>query len=248
MGIIVQKFGGTSVASQEGRRQVCERIMQATSNGNQVVAVVSAMGRQGAPYATDTLLDLLRLECPLASARELDMVFVCGEMISATVVAANLQQLGHKAIALTGAQAGIVTDDSFGDAQILEVSTVKLRSYLDEKYIVVVAGCQGVTPDGHITTLGRGGSDITACALGVYLDAERVDIYTDVEGIMTADPRVCPDAELITEITHEACYSMAAQGAKVIHPRAVEIASARLKLPVRVRSTFTGRLGTLIIS
>lgn len=246
MKIIVQKYGGTSVATAESREIVYNKILKAKEDGYAVVVVISAMGRRGAPYATDTLLDLIRIDCPEANQRELDLIFTCGEIISGTLITANLQQRGHAAIYLTGQQTGILTSAKHGDARILQVNTERIKELLNKNYIVVVAGGQGATADGVITTLGRGGSDTTGCALGAALDAEEIQIYTDVEGILTTDPRMVKDARLIPEISYENCCEMAYQGAKVMHPRAVEIASQKPNAKLFVRSVFSDLPGTLI--
>ena len=246
MKILVQKFGGTSVATPESRELVYRKIEKAKAQGYSVVAVISAMGRKGAPYATDTLLDLVRLDCPGTAGRELDLIFGCGEIISGVVVTANLQRRGHAATYLTGGQAGIITTGDDGDGRIIEIRTGRIRGLLEQGHIVVVAGGQGATVDGEVTTLGRGGSDTTGTALGVALDAEAIEIYTDVTGVMTADPRVVPEAALLRQITYGDCCQMAYQGAKVMHPRAVEIASRKPNIPLWVRSTFSDDPGTLI--
>lgn len=246
MQLIVQKFGGTSVATPEARELVYKRIINAKKAGNAVVAVVSAMGRRGAPYATDTLLDLMQPECPLAREREQTLLQFCGEIIAGSLVTANLQQRGFSATYLTGQQAGIITTDDFDEAEILRVKTGRLHSLLQAGEIVIVAGGQGATADGEITSLGRGGSDITACALGVALDAGRMEIYSDVEGIMTADPRLVSDAKTLNRISHAECHQLALHGAKVMHPRAVAIAATKPSIPLWVRSVFSQNLGTLI--
>lgn len=188
MQLIVQKYGGTSVATPEARELVYERIISAKKSGNAVIAVISAMGRRGAPYATDTLLDLVQPACPQAREREQTLMQFCGEIIAGSLITANLQQRGFPATYLTGQQAGLMTTADYDEAEILRVETGRLRSLLLAGEIVIAAGGQGATPEGEITSLGRGGSDITACALGVALDADRIEIYSDVEGIMTADP------------------------------------------------------------
>lgn len=246
MKIIVQKYGGTSVATAESREHVYRKILKAKETGYAVVVVISAMGRKGSPYATDTLLDLIRLDCPEANQREQDLIFSCGEIISGTLITVNLQHMGHSAMYLTGQQAGILTSAEYGDARILQVNTEKIKELLNQNYIVVVAGGQGATADGSITALGRGGSDTTACALGTALDAEEIQIYTDVEGMLTTDPRIVKEAMLISEISYENCCEMAYQGAKVMHPRAVEIASQKPNTKLYVRSVFSDSLGTLI--
>lgn len=246
MKILVQKFGGTSVASEESREHVYNKIINAAEQGYSVVVVVSAMGRSGDPYATDTLLNLIKKDYPFASKRELDVIFSCGENISGSIIAANLQKRGYKSCYLSGAQAGIITDNNHLDARIIRVENEKIRELLSEKNIVVVGGSQGISESGDVTTLGRGGSDTTGCALGVALDAEEIDIFTDVEGIMTADPRKVKNAVLLNEISYEDCCNMANKGAKVIHPRAVEVAMTKDNIKLYVKSTFSSHPGTLI--
>ena len=245
MRIIVQKFGGSSVASAIQRQRVCERIIEAIQSGFSPVVVVSAMGRAGDPYATDTLLGLAREVFLDVPKKELDLIMSCGEIISSAVLAANLMHLGYEAVVFTGREAGIITDSNFGDARIIRVIPTKIIDQLKKNQIVIVTGFQGVTETGEITTLGRGGSDTTACALGVALGVEVIDIFTDVEGIMTADPRIVEDARLLDSVTYYEICHLAQQGAKVIHPRAVEIAM-QSSVPVRVRSTFLESPGTLV--
>lgn len=245
MRIVVQKFGGTSVATPAAREQVVSRVLQAKKEGLDPVVVVSAIGRKGDPYATDTLLGLLGEAGPDVPKRERDLLLSCGEIITCTILAALLTHSGQPAWALTGGQAGIVTDDCYGDARILQVRPEPLLKILQEGYIPVVAGFQGATPDGEITTLGRGGSDTTASALGAALGAEAVEIFTDVEGVMTADPRIVDEAHTLDVVTYQEVTQMAYQGAKVIHPRAVEIAM-QYNIPLRVRSTFSDAPGTLV--
>lgn len=248
MKIIVQKFGGTSVASEEARVAVKDKVQQAIRHGSAPVVVVSAMGRKGAPYATDTLIGVLKEANISASARELDMLMCCGEMISACVMAATLQKYGINAMALTGGQAGIITDSQFGMARIKNIKTAYLMRLLESGIIPVVCGFQGMTENNFkFTTLGRGGSDTTAAALGAALSADSVEIYTDVEGIMTADPRLVKDANILERISYAEVCQMAYNGAKVIHPRAVEIAMSS-SIPMYVKSTFSDAPGTLITS
>jgi aspartate kinase len=244
MGIIVQKFGGTSVASYEARAAAIEHIETALAQGYQVVVVVSAMGRKGDPYATDTLLSLIP-DTQTTTKRDLDILMSCGEAISAVVFASQLRAKGHEVTVMTGGHAGIVTNDQFGNARILDIHPQRILSELNAGKIVVVMGFQGVSESGDITTLGRGGSDTTATALGVALSAEYVDIFTDVEGIMTADPRIVDDAKRLDRVTYTEICNLAYQGAKVIHPRAVEIAMQR-NIPIRVRSTMSKDEGTLV--
>lgn len=245
MRIIVQKFGGTSVASPEGREKALAKIIKAKEDGFSVVVVVSAMGRSGDPYATDTLINLVKTLGAPVNPREMDLLISCGEIISTVVMAQTLEKAGHSAVALSGGQAGIVTDQNFGEAQIMAINPENILRRLGEGNIVIVAGFQGRTADGDITTLGRGGSDTTATALGSALDAELVEIYTDVDGVMTVDPRIIPEAKILRELTYQEICEMANNGAKVVHPRAVAIARDK-KVPVKVKSTFTEDGGTLI--
>ena len=245
MRVIVQKFGGTSVAKPEGREQVVKKVREAINQGYGVVVVVSAMGRAGDPYATDTLIGLARGVLKHVKPRELDLLMSCGENISTVVMVQTLKANGIEAKAFTGGQAGIITDHNFNNARIVEIKPDNLFRCLEEGKVAVVAGFQGITADGEVTTLGRGGSDTTGAALGVALKAEVVEIYTDVDGIMTADPRLVPQAKPLAEMTYSEVCEMAHLGAKVVHPRAVEIAMEG-RVPLRIRSTFSDSLGTLI--
>lgn len=248
MKIIVQKFGGTSVATAEARVAVKNKVQQAIRNGYSPVVVVSAMGRKGAPYATDTLIGVLREANISVNAREMDVMMCCGEIISSCVMAATLQSYGINAMALTGGQAGIITDSQFGAARIKNINTTNLQHLLESGIIPVVCGFQGVTETNQkFTTLGRGGSDTTGAALGAALKADFVEIYTDVEGIMTADPRIVKQANILDTVSYAEVCQMANNGAKVIHPRAVEIAM-RHNIPMYVKSTFSDAPGTLITS
>ena len=245
MRILVQKFGGTSVATAERRASVASKVSEAVHSGYSPVIVVSAIGRSGDPYATDTFLSMVKGICPDLPKRELDLLMSCGEVISGTILVSTLNSLGIEAVLFTGGQAGIITDQEFGDARIVRVEPGRILEQLAKGKVVVVTGFQGTTEDGQITTLGRGGSDTTASALGVALDAEAIDIYTDVEGIMTADPRIVEDARTIDTVTYNEICQMAYQGAKVIHPRSVEIAMQR-NIPLRIKSTFLDAPGTLV--
>lgn len=245
MRIIVQKFGGTSVATHEGRSQVAVKVKEALDLGLRVVVVVSAMGRLGQPYATDTLIRLAKDIESQVEPRELDLMMSCGEIISAVVMVQTLKANGIDAAAFTGGQAGIYTNHVFNNARIQEIKPAMLLSCLEEGKVAVVAGFQGVTASGEITTLGRGGSDTTAAALGVALKTEEVEIYTDVEGVMTADPHLVPQAKPLELITYQEICEMAHLGAKVVNPRAVEIAMEG-RIPLRIRSTFSQNRGTLI--
>ena len=224
MSIIVQKFGGTSVANFEKMAEVCEIVKKTTETGHDVVIVVSAMGRKGDPYATDTLLGLLEQVTNNPTDREKDMLMSCGEIISSTLMASMLTANGVGAVAFTGSQAGMMTNGVYSDAKIKDIDPSRIKRELEDGKVVVVAGFQGGDDRGDINTLGRGGSDTSAVALGKALGCKYVEIYTDVDGIMTADPRVEPDAKVLDYIDYEEVFQMADKGAKVIHPRAVQIA------------------------
>lgn len=241
--IIVMKFGGTSVATPEGRSAIASRVTEALELGKAPVLVVSAMGRKGAPYATDTLLALVT-GLP-ADAREHDLLASTGELISAVVVAHELRGAGIDACALTGAEAGIGTDGVYGNAAITDIYPAGLLETIALGRVPVVAGFQGVAADGRVTTLGRGGSDTTACALGVALEAEAVEIYTDVDGVMTADPRTCGGASVLDVISADELFQMAKHGSRVVHMPAAELALAS-GLAVRVRNTYTDHPGTQV--
>lgn len=241
--IVVMKFGGTSVADARGREALAGRVTAALELGKAPVLVVSAMGRSGAPYATDTLLSLVA-DLP-ASARESDLLVSVGEVVSAVVVAHELRGAGIDAEAFTGAQAGIATDGVSGNAAITSIDPQRLVHTIGAGVVPVVAGFQGVDEDGTLTTLGRGGSDTTACALGVALRAEEVEIYTDVDGVMTADPRSCGSSQVLTTIRADELFQMAAAGSRVVHTPAAELALAS-GLAVRVRNTFSDHEGTLV--
>jgi aspartate kinase len=247
MKIIVQKFGGTSVKDEESRQHAKRHINNALADGYKVVVVVSAMGRKGDPYATDTLLSLIGSNENKVSKREQDLLVSCGEIISSIVFANMLQENDINAIALTGAQAGFRTNSDHSQAKIVEMKCDRLLRDLEHHDVVVVAGFQGAAKNGDITTIGRGGSDTSAAALGAALNAEWIDIFTDVEGIMTADPRIADNARRLSVVTYTELCNMAYQGAKVIHPRAVEIAM-QAKVPIRIRSTYSDNLGTLVTS
>jgi aspartate kinase len=245
MNIIVQKFGGTSLRDEQVREQAIKHIVRGKEEGYGVVVVVSAMGRKGEPYATDTFLDWITHNGNELSMREKDLLLSCGEMISSTTLSSLLNARGIPAVALTGWQAGIITNEQFGNAQIRSVDPSRIRGELEQGKVVIVCGFQGGTQGGEVTTLGRGGSDTTATALGVALQADYVDIFTDVKGIMTADPRIVEDASHLDTVTYTEISNMAHQGAKVVHPRAVEVAMHG-QVPIRVRSTMSDDFGTLV--
>lgn len=245
MGIIVQKFGGTSLTDEERRARCLQHIRIAREEGYDLVVVVSAMGRFGDPYATDTLISILEDEGKWLPERELDLLLSTGEIISSAVLSNLLWKEGIENTILTGGQAGIVTNDRFNNALITELEPMRIHEALSNGKVVIVPGFQGQTSSGDVTTLGRGGSDTTATALGVALSAEYVDIFTDVNGIMTADPRIVEEAVPLETVTYTETCNLAHLGAKVIHPRAVEIAMQK-NIPIRVRSTFSLDTGTLI--
>lgn len=243
--IKVMKFGGTSVATESARNRIVDRVKQELQNGFQPVLVVSAIGRNGDPYATDTLIHLVKTPEVELNKRDLDLLMSCGETISAVVVSSLLNERGIKATAVTGFQAGIATDSHFGNADVLAVQPERLFSLIEAGVIPVVTGFQGISPEGEITTLGRGGSDTTATLLGVALDAAEVEIYTDVDGVMTADPRVVTDATVINNLAFSEIYQMAIDGAKVVDHKAISIAMKSNK-PLRIKNTFNDTEGTLI--
>jgi aspartate kinase len=247
MKIIVQKFGGTSVKDDSSRKHALGHIEKALADGFKVVVVVSAMGRKGDPYATDTLLSLIGGNLSKISKREHDLLLSCGEVISSVILTNMLLESDIIAVALTGAQAGFRTNNDHTSAKINEMKCDRLQRELETNDVVVVAGFQGAAENGDTTTLGRGGSDTSAAALGAALNAEWIDIFTDVEGVMTADPRIAENARPLSVITYTEVCNMAYQGAKVIHPRAVEIAMLA-KVPIRIRSTYSNNLGTLVTS
>lgn len=245
MRIIVQKFGGTSLSTSQAKEHVIQHIKRERDNGYAVVVVVSAIGRRGDPYATDTLLDQLQPYGHAIDLKERDMLLSCGELISATLIGAQIRAEGIPALVLSGGEAGIETDEEYGSAKIIAIKPERILKALEADHVVVVTGFQGMTKHGAVTTLGRGGSDTSATALGAALKAEIVDIYTDVNGILTADPKLVSDAKPIAQVSYAEICHMAREGAKVVHPRAVEIAQ-QARIPVRIRSTFSNEEGTLV--
>ena len=243
MGLIVAKFGGSSVADAPGILRVAKRIVETKRAGNEVVVVVSAMGD-----TTDDLIDLAKQVSPNPPGRELDMLLTAGERISMAVLAMAINDLGFEARSYTGSQAGLITDSTHGKARIVDVTPGRIQEALRENAIPIVAGFQGVSQDTKdITTLGRGGSDLTAVALAAALYADVCEIYTDVDGIFSADPRVVPNARKVPRITYDEMMELAAAGAKVLHLRCVEYAK-RFDLPIHVRSSFSDKEGTFVIA
>ncbi|MCC3275678.1 MULTISPECIES: aspartate kinase [unclassified Arthrobacter] len=242
MSLIVQKFGGSSVADAEGIKRVAKRVVDTHAAGNEVVVVVSAMGD-----STDELLDLAGQITTLGNAREMDMLLSAGERISMALLAMAINQLGGSAQSFTGSQAGMITDAIHGKARIIDVSPHRIKTAIERGDIAIVAGFQGVSQDSHdITTLGRGGSDTTAVALAAALDADVCEIYTDVDGVYTADPRVVSSAQKIEKISSEEMLELAASGAKILHLRCVEYAR-RFGVPLHVRSSFSSHEGTWVL-
>ncbi|MEU1548905.1 MULTISPECIES: aspartate kinase [Nocardia] len=241
MALVVQKYGGSSVATAERIRRVAERIVETKKQGHDVVVVCSAMGD-----TTDELLDLAQQVAPSPPAREMDMLLTSGERISNALVAMAIHSLGAEARSFTGSQAGVITTGAHGNAKIIDVTPGRVRAALDEGLVVLVAGFQGVSQDSRdVTTLGRGGSDTTAVALAAALQADVCEIYTDVDGVFTADPRIVPDAQRLEQVSYEEMLELAACGAKVLMLRCVEYAR-RYNVPVHVRSSYTDKQGTYV--
>ena len=242
MGLVVQKYGGSSVADAESIKRVARRIVDTKSLGNEVVVVVSAMGDH-----TDELRDLAKQVSPLPPARELDMLLTAGERISMALVAMAIADLGHQARSYTGSQAGVITDSAHGKARIIDITPGRIRQALDEGAIAIVAGFQGVSQDTkEITTLGRGASDTTAVALAAALGADVCEIYTDVDGVYTTDPNIVPDARKIERISYEEMLELASLGAKVLQLRSVEL-GMKYGVPIHVRSSFHDGPGTWVV-
>jgi aspartate kinase len=240
MATIVQKYGGTSVGNPERIKNVARRVLETQQAGNKVVVVVSAMSG-----VTDSLIKLSRKVCERPSEREMDVLLSTGEQTTIALLAMALQGMGTKAVSLTGAQAGIVTDGVHTKAKIFNITPKQIRDHLDSGSIVIVAGFQGQTSEGEITTLGRGGSDLTAIALAAALKADKCEIYTDVDGVYTCDPRVVPTARKIDTISYEEMLEMASSGSKVMQSRSVEFAN-KFNVLFEVRSSFNNNPGTIV--
>ena len=239
---IVQKFGGTSVANSEKIKNVAQVILKEKNKGNAVVVIVSAMG-----HTTDQLLKLADEINKSPSPRELDMLLSTGECVSASLLAMALQAEGHKAVSMNAMQAQIITEKAYNCARIIDIKTDNILKHVNNDEIVIITGFQGIADGNEITTLGRGGSDTSAVAVAAALKAERCDIYTDVEGVYTTDPRIVPNATRLEEISYDEMLELARVGANVMHPRSVETAK-QYNIPLRVRSSFkTENLGTLIL-
>src|SRR6476619_5202153 len=242
MSLIVQKFGGTSVATPDKILAAARKAIRAQNDGHQVVMVVSAMG-----HHTDELVDLAERITDRPPAREMDMLLSTGEQVSVALVAMAIHSLGYKAVSLTGAQIGIKTDRVHTKARIKSISTERMKKLLDEGNIVIAAGFQGIDDDFNITTLGRGGSDTTAVALAAVLRADACEIYTDVDGVYTTDPRVVPEARRVGRISYDEMLELASLGAGVMHSRSIEFGK-KFDVPIHVRSSFTDQPGTMIVA
>ena len=242
---IVMKFGGTSLRDESCRESALTHIKRYAEAGEKIVVVVSAMGRKGEPYSTDTLVNLLKQVGPSICPRELDLIMSVGESISSAFFTHLLSQNGLDAVSFNGRQAGILTDDNAGNAEILEINPVRIIEALNEGNIAVVAGFQGVNDRGDIRTLGRGGSDTSAVALAAALGAEKVEIFSDVDGIANCDPRLVAGSRYLASISVNQMLAMADEGSRVIHPRAIK-ASLKTTTPIVVRNTFSDSPGTLI--
>ncbi len=241
MGIIVQKFGGTSVGDPEKIKNVAKRVFETKNQGNQMVVVVSAMG-----HSTDILIDLANQITDNPSEREMDMLLSTGEQVSIALLAMALHSMGSDAVSFTGHQIGFETNCVHNKASIKKIGTEKIREHLNKNEVVIVAGFQGITNDCEITTLGRGGSDLTAVALAAVLNAEVCEIFTDVDGVYTSDPRIITKARKIDRISYDEMLELASLGAKVLHARSVELGK-KYKVPIHVRSTFVKQEGTMIV-
>lgn len=243
MKMAVLKFGGTSVSSKSSREKVIEKILEKYDQGYKTLVVVSAMGRSGEPYATDTLMELVK---PIAiNNREMDLLLSCGEIISVIILANEILQKGYKVSILTANDAGIETDSNFGNAEIINIYTDNILEKIEKNNITIVAGFQGKTKEGEITTLGRGGSDITAIALAKALNSKHVEIFTDVDGIMTADPNIINNAKILKYMCYSEVYFLAKNGASIIHPKAIKIAQES-NIPLIIRNTYSNSEGTYI--
>ncbi|MDP5273497.1 aspartate kinase [Chengkuizengella axinellae] len=245
MSILVQKFGGTSLSNEFARSHVIKHIKRAVEQKYKLVVIVSAMGRKGEPYATDTLLDLIKKNGNQLPPKETDLLLGCGEIISASIICSLLNDHSISSEVLTGAQAGILTNNHHNKALIKSIQPKRILQLLDQNKVIIITGFQGCNEAGDLTTLGRGGSDTSATAVASALNAEMVDIFTDVDGILTADPRIVEDAKPLKKVSYIEICNMAQYGAKVVHPRAVEIAM-HSNIPLRVRSTFSEDEGTLV--
>ncbi len=245
MDIVVLKFGGTSVTTLEKRQMIIEIVKNCIKNNETPIVVVSAIGRYPDAYATDTLISLVNDNFKASSKCGMDLLMSCGETISSVVISSCLNNYGINSLPVTGFQAGIITDDNFSNANVIDFNDSFIKKLLNDNIVPVVTGFQGITKDGFITTLGRGGSDTTATVLGAYLKAKRVDIFTDVDGLMNADPNLIKDAKIYDEISYDKAYEMACNGAKVINEKAILYAKEK-NIPLYIKNTLKNNVGTLI--
>jgi len=245
MKIIIQKFGGTSLSTEERRIKCVKRVIELKKKGESPVVVVSAIGRKGDPYATDSLINLVEVD--YSQKEDLDMLMSCGEIISAVIFSNILQKMGFKAKSLSGEMAGIITDNSYGDAQMKYINIKYILDLMKKDIIPVVAGFQGRSENGFITTLGRGGSDTTAIALAVALKAKRVEIYSDVPGLFTADPNIVREAKMIDETEYEELFNMSYHGVKLVNIEAAEIALKSDNISLELKSAFSSEKGTKVL-
>ena len=245
MDIVILKFGGTSVTTGEKRARIITLVKECLSKGEYPIVVVSAIGRAPSPYATDTLISLVSDSFREDNLRGMDLLMSCGETISSVIISSVLRNNGVNATPLTGFQAGIITDSTYSSANVIKYKDKLIKKLLKQRIVPVVTGFQGMDKDGFITTLGRGGSDTTAAVLGAFLNAKRVDIYTDVDGILTSDPNIDPNAKLIENLTYDKAYDMAINGAKVIHPKAILYVKEK-GIPMYIKNVLKDEKGTLI--
>ena len=242
---VIKKFGGTSLANEEKIDLAVEKVIEDLKKGNEVIVVVSAMGRAGDPYATDTLIGLLKDVSQKIDSQKQDLMMSCGETISASLFAHYLDREGYSAVPMTGYSAGIYTDGNFGDARVIDLDSARINQQITRGKPVVLTGFQGRTVDGELTTLGRGGSDTTALVVGQELNADAVEIYTDVPGVAVADPDIVEDPRYFSKISGKTLLQLALNGTEVIHPRAAKIA-VESKIPVKIKTARDGKRGTLV--
>src|SRR6056297_3819558 len=245
MSIVVLKFGGSSLKNEKARAAAVDRIEYTINNDKKPVIIVSAIGRKGSAYATDTLIKLAEDTFPELAKREKDLIMSCGEIISSVVMVQNIKKKERQARALTGAQAGILTDENYCNSDVININPENILKLINDDIIPVIAGFQGISENGEITTLGRGGSDTTASIIAAGLSADKIEIYTDVEGLLTGDPNFIEKAKFLDKTNYTEACELAYQGAKVIHPAAAEIAMKN-EIPIKIKSTFNNNSGTKI--
>ncbi len=245
MSIVVLKFGGTSLKNDKSRTAAVNRIADSLDKGNKPVVIVSAIGRKGSAYATDTLIEMAEKTFDELAGREKDLIMSCGEIISSVIMVQHLKKVEINAKALTGAQAGILTDENYCNSDVVNINPENILQLINQNMVPVIAGFQGISKNGEITTLGRGGSDTTASIIAAGLSADKIEIYTDVDGLLTGDPNIIEKAKFLDKTNYTEACELAYQGAEVIHPAAAEIAMKN-KIPIEVKSTFNNKDGTII--